>query len=586
MLDENQIAYLRSIANGITLSGYNVFFRKNAWTADEHETAKSIGLSFFEGLYYCDIRIQSKLSLYDFMLLSFPKFCSEENFKQQRDRLFSKIKTAYDTELGNFEKFCKENFVQTQRFYQHQIDGLYWGCNRKHNLLSFEQGLGKTITSAMISEVMQAYPTLVVAPGANKFNWLEDLVVEWGFNEANITIIDSKKTKTAFRKEKFIIVNYELFKKNVEFFKNKGIRHVILDECHKVKNVDSQTSKSVKQFVREVDCKLTLLSGTAAPNRTEDMFAYLNMTGHVLGENRNRFLKRFTTQEDTGWGSRVTGSKNTEILSRCISNFFIRKTKEKCLDLPDKTYIKLWYELEDYKEQYELELLEFKKTLKSRKKEDSQVALQRLNIITSKAKIKNIIELVEGICEQTVMVDGVEKPRKCVIFTSFKEPIEMLYAHFKESSSVIVGKTPISDRMTILNEFKSNPDKKVLLGNIRAAGIGTNITNDNISDVIFVNFPFTQAELDQAIDRLHRIGRKTTINIYYTMCKGSIDEKLLGMVDKKYKDVSMLVDRKLPEFDFDETTIKELLLNINNNQEENEQEQRAEEVGGEVAKVS
>ncbi|MFN5418036.1 MAG: helicase-related protein, partial [Flavobacteriia bacterium] len=81
---------------------------------------------------------------------------------------------------------------------------------------------------------------------------------------------------------------------------------------------------------------------------------------------------------------------------------------------------------------------------------------------------------------------------------------------------------------------------KVFLGNMKAAGIGINLVN--AKHVIMMNFPFSPEQIEQAQKRLHRPGQTSTVNVYYTVAKGTIDEHILGLVAEKAEDINELID--------------------------------------------
>jgi superfamily II DNA or RNA helicase len=158
--------------------------------------------------------------------------------------------------------------------------------------------------------------------------------------------------------------------------------------------------------------------------------------------------------------------------------------------------------------------------------------LHSLNIITSKAKIKGVIQIIEDIIEQG---------RKAVVFGSYREPLNELEAYFKEKCVKIDGSVDSWTRDQHIQRFHNDPECEVFIGNMKAAGVGINLTN--ASDVVFINFPFTPAELYQAIDRCNRIGQKNTVNVHYTFCDDSIDEYIYDIIVDKEKDINTLIDQ-------------------------------------------
>jgi SNF2 family DNA or RNA helicase len=557
--------------SGISIRNNLIIFKKQSFSLAETEVAKCLFFGIYTNNYgtmvFTDIRFTSKESLFYFMKMSFPSLVSEEKYKTVRNYMYSQLKEAYEDLFSNFNEQALSQIPFYHKFYEHQQWGVYYGCNRKHNLLAFEQGLGKSITAATISTIIQSRKTLIIQPAVCKWNWFEELT-GWGFSKDTITIVDSKKTINAVN-EKIILLNYDLVVKYLDLLCSRGIDHLILDECHKIKNPEANRTKAVKHLVRTIDPKITFLSGTPAPNRTEDVFVYLDLIGHPLGKSHNNFMKRFTRSIKSESGrKKVVGGKNIEFLNACMSNFMIRKTKKKCLDLPDKNYIKLHYELEDYQEEYDAAVEEFKKLATSRRKsfDEDNMALNRLNIITSKAKLPYIYEFVKDTINQDVDVeiDGetIYKKKKFVIFASYREPLDYLVEKFGSACIKIDGTVPTEQRQGLINKFKNDDSVSVFLGNITAAGIGINLVGDDISDVLFVNSPYTQAEIDQCTDRLHRIGQRKKINVYYTICKNSIDERINKIVNTKFSDVSKLIDTKVITFDFEDKLISEVINNI------------------------
>ena len=72
---------------------------------------------------------------------------------------------------------------------------------------------------------------------------------------------------------------------------------------------------------------------------------------------------------------------------------------------------------------------------------------------------------------------------------------------------------------------------KLFVGNMRAAGVGITLTA--ASDALIVEFPWTYSDCAQAEDRVHRIGAKDSVTIWYMCCPDSIDERLMEIINQK-----------------------------------------------------
>jgi SWI/SNF-related matrix-associated actin-dependent regulator 1 of chromatin subfamily A len=305
---------------------------------------------------------------------------------------------------------------------------------------------------------------------------------------------------------------------------------ILVSNCHTLKNhLTGRTEKTIELVSKFPQAKITMLSGTPIKNRVNDVFSYLKIIGHELGKSQKKFLEQYTIQSTGRGGDRVTGGKNLQDLHVKLANFMIRKTKEECLDLPDKVYLSYRYEMDDYRDEYNKIIKEM-----SEVKEISSLtgSLHSLNIITAKAKERGIIELAETI---------IESGKKVIIFSSYTEPLEDLRKHFGTSCVMVTGAVSSYNRDALVQRFINEETCTVFLANMIAGGVGINLVN--ASDVIFMNFPFTPSELHQAVDRAHRIGQTQSVNIHYTFCDDSIDEYIYDIVISKEIDANAVIDQ-------------------------------------------
>ena len=87
------------------------------------------------------------------------------------------------------------------------------------------------------------------------------------------------------------------------------------------------------------------------------------------------------------------------------------------------------------------------------------------------------------------------------------------------------------DKDRAIKEFQNNPDIKIFVGNMKAAGVGLTLTK--ASTVLFVEMGDTPGLHTQAEDRAHRISQENKVVVWYMIGKNTIDEKMFEVIKKK-----------------------------------------------------
>lgn len=478
-----------------------------------------------------NLETTAKRALFEFIQESFRAFSHNLDATSYRKEFYKDLQIKYDEIYNEFYTQVLIKAPYHEKLMDHQKHGLATMAHKQYNLLAYEQGLGKTLTSATLSKIYNYKRTVVICPKIVTMNWFRDLT-SWGYNELYFSIFDANKYRCirAFQ-ERWVIINYEQVSNFFNELTKEPIQHIIIDECQNIKNFNSLRSKNILRLIEaNPSARVTLMSGTPIKNRVNDFFAYLKLTKHELGNNYAKFLRDFTNSKSGRGGQLQVGSgRNLGDLFKKTSNFMIRRTKEECLDLPPKIIYKYRFELDDYRQQY----LDIIKELAERKDVSNlNSCIHSLNIVLAKAKINGIIEMANGILEQD---------RKVIIFSGYNEPLDMLEKYFGKVCVRIDGSVSAQNRDQRIQQFLTDQATTVFIANMAAGGVGINLVN--CSDVIFTNFPFTPAELYQAEDRTHRIGQTKSVNIYYTICSDSIDEYLYELIVEKATDINNLIDK-------------------------------------------
>ena len=177
------------------LNRYEVQFYKPVWNDNEIELAECLSIVLKDGYHIADIRVTNNKSLFIFLRRCFPSILLSDNSKAFRLELFSRLKSMYKDLDSEFLNIHYKSLGYNLDLYSHQKQALAQMMYRKVNLLAFEQGLGKTLTSASMSKLLKANRTIIVCPTLVKWNWLDDMTKDWGYDPLLWTILDRTKSK-------------------------------------------------------------------------------------------------------------------------------------------------------------------------------------------------------------------------------------------------------------------------------------------------------------------------------------------------------------------------------------------------------
>ncbi|XP_067598196.1 DNA annealing helicase and endonuclease ZRANB3 isoform X6 [Pseudorca crassidens] len=95
----------------------------------------------------------------------------------------------------------------------------------------------------------------------------------------------------------------------------------------------------------------------------------------------------------------------------------------------------------------------------------------------------------------------------------------------------IDGSVPSSERIHLVNQFQKDPETRVAILSIQAAGQGLTFTA--ASHVVFAELYWDPGHIKQAEDRAHRIGQCSSVNIHYLIANGTLDTLMWGMLNRK-----------------------------------------------------
>lgn len=419
-------------------------------------------------------------------------------------------------------------------------------------LIADQMGLGKTIQAlAWMQLHKELRPAVIVCPASLKINWRKE--AEMWLSNPSIQILSGTNPTVPIIGD-VIIINYDILNYWLDVLLAIKPQIVITDECHYYKNAKANRTKAVKKLGKNVP-HFIALSGTPITNRPEEILNAIQLIDPTVFPSPWKFLQRYCGAKHNGYGWDFSGASNTEELYMKLSNtIMIRRKKQDVLkDLPDKIKSFISIDIDNEKEYNDARdnFIDYIHKTKGRE------AAQRASNASILAEIEGLKQLsVKGKMKQAIewISDFLETGEKLVIFAVHKSTINTLMDSFHKVAVKIDGSVSAVNRDKAVTEFQSNPDVKLFIGNIKAAGVGLTLTA--ASNVAFLELPWTPGDLDQAEDRCHRIGQDNAVNVYYLLAFNTIEEDIAELLDKKRK----VLDKVLDGIETDESSLLSELI--------------------------
>ena len=342
----------------------------------------------------------------------------------------------------------------------------------------------------------------------------------------------------AMREKKGVIItSYELLRRDIDIYTGMDFACEVIDEAQFIKNHSTQAARAVKQVPAGFRLALT---GTPVENRLSELwsiFDYL-MPGFLFS------YSRFREELETPIVSRE--DEETAVrLHKMIRPFVLRRLKKDVLtDLPDKIEKPMMAVMEgEQSSLYDAHVQRLIAVLT--KQTDQEFAGTQIQVLSELTKLRQIC------CDPGLLFDGYEgdsaKTRLCMElirnaaegghkvllfsqFTSMLERLKSALAKEKISYYTLDGSTPKVRRMELVESFNKD-DTQVFCISLKAGGTGLNLTAADI--VIHFDPWWNVAVQNQATDRAHRIGQRNVVTVYKLIAKGTIEEKITALQEKK-----------------------------------------------------
>lgn len=463
----------------------------------------------------------------------------------------------------------------------YQREGVDWLSfvtrNGLGGVLADEMGLGKTVqTLAFLG--LERGPCLVVCPASLTYNWERE--VRRFLPTRGVRILAGGKRfdglLEGFEGGDILIMSYSVMRLDIDDLATLGWACVVLDEAQAIKNPDSLVARAAFRLKSRARLALT---GTPVENSVRDLWSVFEfvMPGY-LGK-RQDFRERYEVPM-----SKDPSGPERERLRRRIRPFILRRTKKQvAMDLPPKIEQVVWCELGVAESAMYSALVATTRAEVGRAESLRNQGQARMIMLTALlrlrqaccdlrllgeagkrafdeggggdergvgAKLEALMSLVES---------ASEGGNRVLVFSQFTRMLDLIQSEVEARGIAFCrldGDT--RNRSGAVDRFQSGGIPVFLLS-LKAGGVGLNLTAADT--VIHFDPWWNPAVEDQATDRAHRIGQRSTVTAYKLITRGTVEERILSLQARKRALIDAVVESEEPVMEGLTTDdLRELLL--------------------------
>ncbi len=415
--------------------------------------------------------------------------------------------------------------------FQHA--GVRYVLEARRTFLADEQGLGKTIEALAALEADGAFPAAVVCPASLKLNW-EREAARW-LPHRTRTVVAGRGSVPATAD--VTILNYEIVEAHSDVLRRRGLRALVVDESHLVKNPRAKRTRAVRRLADAVarDGLKLALTGTPVMNHPDELIAQLRVIDR-LGDfgSGARFSQQFR-------GSHGAEERLHWHLRR---HCFVRRTKAEVLpQLPAKRRsvvpVALTNEAEyrvaerdviEWLRSLPLDLDVLDAKIAAARRAERLAQLNALKQIAARGKLAAALAWIEDFRAS-------EEP--LVVFAHHTEVQEAVLARFPGALHLL-GRDTAPARDAAVRAFQAGDGDGMIVCSTQVASQGITLTR--ATNVCFLELEWTPALHDQAEDRVHRIGQRDAVTAWYLLAAETIDETMARLLERKRDLVAAVTD--------------------------------------------
>ncbi|MFV1965839.1 MAG: DEAD/DEAH box helicase [Pirellulaceae bacterium] len=402
--------------------------------------------------------------------------------------------------------------------FPYQYQGIGFLYPRFAAILADEMGLGKTMQAITAIRLLlragEVRSVLLVCPKPLVSNWRREFTM-WA-PEIPLCVLEGDRLKRRwqwYQAAPVRIANYELLMRDRDVLLGEEMHFdlVVLDEAQRIKNRSSTTSQIIRRISRSRSWALT---GTPVENSADDLIGIFDFISPGC----------------------LSSGMTIRRMAKAAGEYILRRTKDMVLtDLPPKLYRDA--ELDLTPEQWE----------SYRIAEDEGVV--RLEGLGEEITIQHVFQLIlrlKQICNfdpatrassklerlEADLGEIAASGQKAIVFSQWVGSLEIIRKRLQPYGPLEYhGRIPSKRRDGIINQFRDDPSKHVLLMSYGAGSVGLNL--QFCGYVFLFDRWWNPAVEDQAINRAHRIGSAGPVTVSRMLTLGTIEEQINQVLDRK-----------------------------------------------------
>ncbi|MCB1049585.1 MAG: DEAD/DEAH box helicase [Acidobacteria bacterium] len=441
----------------------------------------------------------------------------------------------------------------------YQLTGLQWlnhlWSHRLGGLLCDQMGLGKTHQAMALIEQLNKrssqFRVLIVSPLSVLYHWQEKLALYLPGTDVHV-FYGPNRQASSLQKAGCTLTTYGTLRSDVGSISQSHYDLVLFDEIQNLKNDKTQNYQAASTL--RAWCKIGL-TGTPIENSIQDLRSLFEVVlPHYLGSTTH-FNQTFRDPIIRGESAAIAK------LQRMIAPFVLRRSKAEVLsELPPKIESLIHFDLgPEERKIYDQTLLEGRLALQSQE----PTYLHVFQLIETLKRLCNHVALVHKDSDYSrypsakwsafteLLESALEGGEKVVIFTQYLGMVDIFESYLKERGvgfAGIQGRTRNRDQEQ--KRFQNDPNCKVFIGSIHAAGSGIDLTAGTV--MIHYDRWWNPAKEEQATDRIHRIGQTQPVTVYKLIANNTLEERIDKIIRNKKELLENIVE-------FDDQSLNKIL---------------------------